>query len=113
MPNTYTLKITGLTCKPSLDGLSNVVTYVQWAYDATDGVFTTSMSGSTQLPEPDPTSFNPFEVLTESVVLQWVADHTDPTVLPYYAAQMDDWLAAQHNPPVVSPPLPWSLTDAT
>lgn len=30
MTNTYTLKITGLTCRPHADGLSNVVTDVQF-----------------------------------------------------------------------------------
>lgn len=104
---TFTRKITGLTCKPLVNGMSNVVTSVQWSYEGTDGAFTTAMSGITDLPDPNPASFNTFETLTENVVSSWLDACTEPAVLASYADQMTNWLAAQHSPSVVDLPLPW------
>lgn len=104
---TFTHAITGLTCKPSVGGLFDVVINVQWLCLGTDGVFSTSMSGNTDLPDPDPVAFKPLEDLTKEVVLNWIHTHTDPTVLAYCTDQITRWILEQHAPPIVHVPVPW------
>ena len=112
MSVTFTKTITGMSAYPTLDNLSDVVFEVYWSYNSTDGTFSTAMSGATTVPAPDPADYIPYADLTEPVVLGWVDTYTDPAVWADYAAKMTDWLAAQHNPPVVNPPLPWAADPA-
>ena len=107
---TYTLKITSLEAYPAEAGLTNVVFRVDWALSSTDGTFDTAMSGSTDVPAPDFANFIPFDQLTEAVVLDWVRAHTPQAKFDDCERQMADWLAAQHVPSVVTPPLPWAET---
>ena len=106
----YTLKVTSLEAYPAEASLTNVVFCVNWALDATDGTFSTCMSGSTDVPAPDAASFIPFDQLTEAVVLGWVRAYTPQAKFDDCERQMADWLVAQHSPTVVTPPLPWAET---
>jgi len=105
---TYNLKVTSLEAYPAEASLTDVVFRVNWALDATDGTFSTSMSGSTDVPAPDAASFIQFNELTEAVVLDWVRAYTPQAKFDDCERQMADWLAAQHSPTVVTPPLPWA-----
>lgn len=107
MPNTYTLKITGLEVCPIDGPLNNVILKINWSHEASDETFSTAMSGSTNVPAPDPASFIPFADLTETVVLSWVRKHTPEALLSDYERQMGDWIAAQHVPPVILLSIPW------
>jgi len=107
MADVFTTKIVGMTCYPQEAGMTDVVFQVQWSYEGTDGTFTTAMSGSTDVPAPASGDFTPFDQLTEAQVLGWVQECTDPNVWIDCAEKISAWLAAQHKPPVVNPPLPW------
>lgn len=104
----FTTKITGMSAYPTQDNLTDVVFQVFWRYEGTDGTFTTAMSGTTNIPAPDPQDFIPYDQLTEATVLDWVQQYTNPAVWVDYSAQISAWLVAQHNPPVVQLPLPWT-----
>lgn len=110
MADVFVKRITGMACYPNEGGLTDVVFEVYWNLEGTDGTFSTAMSGQTSVPAPDAQSYIPYADLTESVVLGWVDQYTDPAVWTDYEQKMSDWLAAQHNPPVVNPPLPWTQT---
>lgn len=111
--DTFTLKISNMVCYPSVGHMTDVAFEVCWSYEGTDGTFTTAMSGSTKVPPPtDPNDFVPYDQLTEEMVLGWVKEFTPAQVWPEYEAKMSAWLAAQHNPPIVTPPLPWAQPDA-
>ena len=107
----FSLSIVGMMAYPTKDALSDVVFQVCWSYEGTDGTFTTAMSGTTDVPSPDPQDYIPYSDLTEPVVMGWVQQYTDPAVWVDYEQKMTAWLAAQHNPPVVNPPLPWSTPE--
>jgi hypothetical protein len=112
MADVFTTVITGMSAYPTLDNLTDVVFEVYWSYNGTDGTFNVAMSGATSVPAPDPANYIPYADLTEADVMGWVEDNTDPAVWTDYEAKMSAWLAAQHNPPVVNPPLPWTVEPA-
>ena len=112
MADVFTTVITGMSAYPTLDNLTDVVFEVYWSHEGTDGTFSTAMSGSTSVPAPDPQNYIPYADLTEAHVMGWVQQYTDPAVWTDYEAKMSAWLAAQHNPPVVNPPLPWMANPA-
>lgn len=105
---TYTLRVTSLDAYPSFNGLQNVVFRVEWSLEASDGVFATSTSGSTTLPEPDPSAFYPFSQLTKNIVLEWVRAHENPDTFTQCESMMAAWIAGQHNVPVVTLAPPWT-----
>ena len=87
------------------DPATGVVKVAHWRATATEGAHTASVYGSATLPAPPPSAtLEPFETLTEEMVLGWVwqwcldKDETEATL----AAQ----LATLAAPPVV-PGVPW------
>lgn len=104
---TFTTKITGISAYPEKDGHTNVVFDVHWSHEGTDGTYTTAMSGSTSVPIPSQESFIPYSQLTEATVMSWIHQFTPNTVFPQYEQIMTDWLATQHQPTIINPPLPW------
>jgi hypothetical protein len=108
---TFNLRITGVSAYPTVDNLENVVFDIHWAYEGTDGTFSTAMSGTTMVPAPSAENFVPFDQLTEQMVKDWVIAFTDAQTFTNFENLMTDWLAAQHNPPVVYPPLPWATAN--
>jgi len=74
----YEWKITALKQAPTLDGLSNVITHVNFEYKGTDAdsdeyaVF----NGACPVSEPDAESFTALADLTEADVIAWAqANH--------------------------------------
>jgi hypothetical protein len=74
----YEWKITALKQAPTLDGLSNVITHVNFEYKGTDADSGESavFNGACPVSEPDAESFTALGDLTEAEVIAWAqANH--------------------------------------
>jgi hypothetical protein len=74
---TYNWKITALKKAPTLDGLSDVITGINFSYTGTneDGI-TDSFSGACPIKAPTSDSFKAITDLTEVEVIEWAkANH--------------------------------------
>ena len=109
---TYTLTIGSMSCYPQYDGQPDCVFNVAWIYTADDGIYKTSLNGSTNVPPPTGPDYIPYADLTEEIVTGWVMKYTPPEVWPAADVQLADWINAQYTPSVVTPPLPWSAPAA-
>jgi len=58
---------------PTSNGLTNVVTAINWVCTGTDGTYTSSMSGTVQLGSPNPAEFVPYADITQAMAYAWVA----------------------------------------
>jgi len=58
---------------PTADGLSNVVTAINWICTGTDGTVSSSSSGTATLGTPNPAEFVPYADITQSLAYQWVS----------------------------------------
>lgn len=105
MAATIVWSIAQLDVRPADGALSDVVVTVHWCCTATDGAYVGMVYNTCMLPLPDGDAFIPYDELTQDIVLDWIwvngvdRDSTEATAVAY--------VAAQQNPPIVSPPLPW------
>jgi hypothetical protein len=112
MDFTYTWAVTSLTTA-TVDDLPNVVLNVKWTLTGTEadgdfGVF----NGATPLTtsDIDPTTFVPFDELTEELVLSWV----EPVVMnnlaykQYIDEQIAKQILAKKESLDPNAPLPWA-----
>ena len=107
MTNTYTWTVQALDCYPTYEGETDVVFVVSWRCDGTDGTYSSFNTGQTQVPYISGDPYTPYADLTQSQVLGWVwANGVDQAAVE--AALATD-IENQVNPPVVTPPLPWSV----
>ena len=58
---------------PTYDGLTNVVTAVNWVCTGTDGTISSSASGTAKLGTPNPAEFVPYADITYAMAYAWVA----------------------------------------
>ena len=97
--------ISQLDVKPAEGDLSDVVVTAHWRCTATEETFYGTVYSTCSLPAPEG-EFTPYADLTLEQVLGWLwangvdKDATESAV----AAQ----IAAQKNPPIIHPPLPWN-----
>jgi tRNA(Met) C34 N-acetyltransferase TmcA len=78
MELTYDWKITALKKAPSLDGLSNVITHIRFAYTGTHAEFGESHSfqGACPVGAPSAENFSEITTLTEADIIEWAkANH--------------------------------------
>jgi hypothetical protein len=78
---TYTWKISGMKMAPALDGLTDVITNIQFEYKGTDAEsgYSSSFMGAIPIGQPNPDSFTPLADLTEDEVIEWVKSVYDMT----------------------------------
>lgn len=105
---TYTWVIQKLDCYPQQDGYTDVVFNIYWQLNASDGQYNASVYGSTFTAYTDGEPFTPYEYLTQEQVVGWVVEGLGPDRVAQLEAVLAQNIAAQVNPPVVSPPLPWA-----
>jgi hypothetical protein len=103
MTVTYTTSVTSMVTAPSLDGLTDVVTAVNWQVLATDGKYYAQQSGTDAVGPPNPGDFTAYPDLTQAQVLAWIPDPSTPEVQAYLA----DNINGQANPTSVVMPPPW------
>jgi hypothetical protein len=58
---------------PEYDGLTNVVTAINWVCTGTNGVNTSSASGTANLGSPNPAEFVPYAKITQEMAYAWVS----------------------------------------
>jgi len=109
MATTFNWNINQLNAYPEKDGKQDVVFTVHWTLEGVDGEFTGSSYGSAGVTLDPEAPYTAYADLTKDQVLGWVwasvnKDETEASV----QAQIDE----KKNPTVVTPPLPWSPTQA-
>ena len=105
MATTFTWTVTAMDCYPQEAGNIDVVFCVHWTCSGVDAEFSASVYSTCNVPSPEG-SFTPFDDLTQDQVLGWIwANGVDKDVTESAVQQQID---NQINPPVVTPPLPWS-----
>jgi hypothetical protein len=88
---------------PTYDGLTNVVTAINWVCTGTDGLVSSSSSGTVQLGTPNPAEFVPYDQITQAMAFKWVSDSISiPAVEANIALQIQQISAPQVQPQ--SPP---------
>ena len=104
---TYTWIIEKLDCYPERDGHADVVFTVHWRLNAQDGEYGASGYGTVGLTYSGSSPFTPYADLTEAQVVGWVQAALGAEQIAQMETALANAIAAQINPPVVSPPLPW------
>ena len=104
MATTFTWSITAMDCSTTETNPDTVIT-AHWTCSGTDGTYNASVYSTCSFQPPTGT-FTPYADLTQEQVLGWCwtngvdKDATEESV--------GNQLANLANPPVVTPPLPWS-----
>ena len=103
---TITWTVTAMDCYPQEGGNTDVVFTVHWTCAGTDGTYNASVYSTCSVPASSGSAFTPYSSLTQDQVLGWVwANGVDKFTTEAAVVQQID---NQRNPPVVTPPLPWS-----
>lgn len=110
MSATFVWNISQLDCIPDVEGKIDYVVTAHWQCNGSEEsggtVYTAQVYGTSSfevLPGPD---FIPYDQLTQEIVLNWIwnsgvsKEATEANV----QQQIDNMI----DPPVISPPLPWS-----
>ena len=108
MAITNTWNVVQMDCYPQADGETDVVFTVHWTLTGTDGTYTGSVYGSQAVSIDPDVPFTPYADLTEAQVIGWVQAAMGTEQVAAYEANVAQQIANQINPPVVTPPLPWS-----
>lgn len=98
-----------MSCYPEYEGHPDVVFTVAWRLNATDGTYQGTVYGSVSLTLSPDTPFTPYADLTQAQVIGWVQAAMGPEQVAAYETNVAQQIADQINPPVVNPPLPWSV----
>lgn len=108
MTITNTWSVAQMDAYPELDGETDVVFTVHWTLSGTDGTFNGGVYGSVGVTIAEGSEFTPYADLAEAQVIGWVQDALGEEAVTGYEANVAQQIADQANPPVVTPPLPWS-----
>ncbi len=108
MAITNTWSIVQMDAYPEYEGNADVVFTVHWRLDATDGEHVSGVYGSAGLTLDPEATYVPYADLTEAQVIGWVKEALGEESVTSYEENVAQQIANQINPPVVTPPLPWS-----
>ena len=99
--------VSQLDCLPqSAEGADYVVT-THWQCNGSDGTYSGSVYSTCSFPVVQGESFVPYADLTLDTVLGWIwANGVDKDATE---AAVEQQIQNQINPPIVTPPLPWSV----
>ena len=103
-----TWNVVSMDAYPELDGETDVVFSVHWQLNGTDGTYNGSVYGSVGVTLDPDAPFVPYASLTQAQVIGWVQDALGEEQVASYEANVAQQIENQINPPVVTPPLPWS-----
>lgn len=104
----YTWVIEQLDCYPEKDGETDVVFVIHWRLNAQQGQYAASAYGTVNVTYAPGEPFTPYADLTQEQVVGWTQAALGPEQVAQLEANLAASIAAQANPPVVSPPLPWT-----
>lgn len=108
MSDSFSWVIERLDCYPERDGETDVVFTVYWRLNAQNGEYSASCYGTVSVTYSAGQPFTPYADLTEAQVVGWVQAALGAEQVAQMEAALAANIAAQINPPVVSPPLPWA-----
>lgn len=108
MTTTTTWNVVQMDAYPEYEGQADVVFTVHWTLTATDGKYNGSVYGSVGLTLDEGSKFTPYADLTQGQVVGWVKEALGEERVVAFEASVTAQIEAQINPPVVTPPLPWS-----
>lgn len=108
MTITNTWNVVQMDAYPEYEGEPDVVFTVHWTLTGTDGTYVGSAYGSTGITLVEGATFTPYADLTLAQVVGWVQDAMGEEQVTSLEANVAQQIADQINPPVVTPPLPWS-----
>lgn len=108
MAVTNTWSVVQMDAYPEYDGETDVVFNVHWTLTGVDGAYQGYVYGTQSVTLDSSAPFTPYEDLTEAQVLGWVQDAMGEEQVAAYEANVAQQIENQINPPVVTPPLPWS-----
>lgn len=103
---TITWTVTAMDCYPQEGGETDVVFNVHWTCSGVQDTYSGSVYSTCSVPAPSGAAFIPYASLTQDTVLGWIwANGVDKAATE---AAVQTQINNQINPPVVTPPLPWS-----
>jgi ABC-type Fe3+ transport system permease subunit len=108
MAITNTWSVVQMDAYPEYEGEPDVVFTVHWTLTGTDGTYAGSVYGSQGITLAEGATFTPYADLTQAQVIGWAQDALGEEQVAAYEANVAQQIADQINPPVVTPPLPWS-----
>lgn len=101
--------INAMDCKPQDGDFTDFVVVVHWTRNAKETIndkeYFSSVYGTQSFSAADVTDFIPYEELTYEEVCGWLDDSMDLASLD---ANLDQQIENQVNPPIVTPPLPFT-----
>ena len=106
MSATITWSVTAMNAYPQAQGQADVVFNVHYTCSGVQDTYSASIINTQQV-EFTGGSYTPYDQLTQEQVLGWIwsagvdKDATE--------AAVNQMIEQQINPPVVTPPLPWSV----
>jgi hypothetical protein len=108
-----TWTIEQLSCYPEVDNYTDVVFSAAWRVNGEleqDGkTYNATVYGSQSLsPYTPKTPFTPYADLAQAQVIGWVQDAMGEEQVAAISANIEQQIANQINPPVVTPKLPWA-----
>ena len=106
--NTYNWTFPALEAYPQHAGESDVVFTIHWRLTGDDGnghIGTVYGTVGVKYNEGDP--FTPYAILTPELVQGWVEEALGEEQVTALKANIDQQIADQINPPVVTLPPPW------
>ena len=109
MAITNTWAVVQMDCYPEEDGETDVVFTVHWTLTGTDGTYTGSVYGSQAITIDPAAPFTAYADLTEAQVIGWVQSAMGAEQVASYEANVANQIKNQIDPPIVTPPLPWSV----
>lgn len=108
MTITNTWAVVQMDAYPEYEGEQDVVFTVHWTLTGTDGTYNGSVYGSVGVTTDPDAPFTPYADLTQAQVIGWVQDALGEEQVASYEANVAQQISDQVDPPVVTPPLPWS-----
>jgi hypothetical protein len=106
MSTVITWNISQLDCVPQAPEGADYVVTAHWQCNGVDGQYSGQVYSTTSFAVVQGTSFTPYADLTQNQVLGWIwANGVDKDATE---AAVEQQIQNQIDPPIVSPPLPWS-----
>lgn len=108
----YEWNVVQMDCYPEVDSEIDVVFNVHWALNGSETVDATTYAGYcygtiwVKINGDEP--FTPYDQLTQEQVIGWVKSSMGVDQVNAYEANVAKQIADKQNPPIVTPPLPWS-----
>ncbi len=111
MATQYTWTISALNCLPQLGDMTDYCITSHWRCTGDDGEGHSGQVYSTVnfTVDPDKPNFVPFEDITEEQAIEWTQQALGEEQVAAVYTSIDTQIENEINPPIVTPPLPWTV----